>query len=111
MAKSEPGVPAIETSIDTLKKLSALIGKQKVTWRYDPVLLTAEYTVEQHLKTFARMANALAPHVDRCIFSFVEMYKKLDTSMPELIPLTNGDKERLASGMGEIARETGLWLL
>ncbi len=73
----EPGVPDIDKSIDTLIKLSALVGKQRVSWRYDPVLLTKDYTVKRHLETFERMASALAPYIDRCIFSFVEMYKKL----------------------------------
>lgn len=106
----EPGVPGIAQSIDTLKRLSAIIGRQKVAWRYDPVLLTEDYTVERHLDTFASMAEEIAPHVDRCIFSFVEMYKKLDANMPELIPLTEDDMERLARGMGRIAKECGLWL-
>ncbi|MFR4222386.1 MAG: DUF1848 family protein [Akkermansia sp.] len=36
-------------------------------------------------------------------FSFVEMYRKLQTNMPELIPLTEKDKEELAAGLGAIA--------
>ena len=106
----EPGVPPIEKSINTLKKLSAIVGKQRVAWRYDPVLLTKKYTVQSHLETFERMAKVLVPCVDRCIFSFVEMYKKLETNMPELIPLTDRDKDRLARGLGEIAAKYGLYI-
>lgn len=69
----EPGVPAIEKSMETLKKLSAIVGKQRVAWRYDPVLLTEKYTIQTHLETFEKMAKELAPFVDRCIFSFVEL--------------------------------------
>ena len=36
----EPGVPSIEESIATLKKLSQIVGKKRLVWRYDPVLLT-----------------------------------------------------------------------
>lgn len=54
------------------------------------------------------MAERLAPHVDRCIFSFVEMYKKLETNMPELIPLTENDQERLAEGLGRVAKQNSL---
>lgn len=99
----EPGVPSIEKSIDILKKLSAIVGKGRLAWRYDPVLLTEKYTIPLHLETFERMAKEIAPFVDRCIFSFVEMYKKLETNMPELIPLTMEDQNILAKGMGEIA--------
>lgn len=106
----EPGVPSIEKSMETLKKLSAIAGKQRVAWRYDPVLLTGKYTIQTHMDTFARMAKELTPYVDRCIFSFVEMYKKLEINMPEIIPFTEGDKDVLARGLGEIAARNGLHL-
>lgn len=55
----EPGVPPVEEAIDTLKRLSAQVGKGRVAWRYDPVLLTEAYTVEHHLETFEAMAANL----------------------------------------------------
>ena len=106
----EPGVPDIDKSIDTLIKLSALVGKQRVSWRYDPVLLTKDYTVKRHLETFERMASALAPYIDRCIFSFVEMYKKLEVNMPEIIPLSGQDIDTLAQGLGSIAEKYGIYI-
>lgn len=106
----EPGVPSIEESMRTLIELSQKVGKKRVVWRYDPVLLTEKYTVETHLQTFEYMANMLAPHIDRCIFSFVEMYKKLETNMPELILLTEQEKIMLAEGFGEIAKKYGIHL-
>ncbi len=101
----EPGVPGIDESMATLAKLSEVVGANRIAWRYDPVLLTSEYTIRRHLETFERMASFLSGHIDRCIFSFVEMYRKLQTNMPELIPLTEKDKEELAAGLGAIAAE------
>jgi hypothetical protein len=106
----EPGVPSISQSIETLIELSKIVGREKIAWRYDPVLLTESYTIERHLETFSQMAKQITPWVSRCIFSFVEMYKKLKTNMPEIILLTPEDKQRLAQGMGAIAEENGLWL-
>ena len=106
----EPGVPSIEESMQTLIELSKLAGKQRVAWRYDPVLLTEKYTVSRHIETFEKMANMLAPYIDRCIFSFVEMYKKLEINMPELIPLSAQDMEELAQGLGSIAEKNGIYL-
>ena len=71
----EPGVPSIDESIDTLYELEKQVGRKRICWRYDPVLLTGRYTVEKHLETFRYMTERLADHVDRCIFSFVEMYR------------------------------------
>jgi hypothetical protein len=99
----EPGIPDIDTSIDTLFKLEKIVGKQRIAWRYDPVLLTKKYTIQQHLITFAHMAARLSGHVDRCIFSFVEMYNKLQFNMDELLILTEEDMEELARGLGQIA--------
>lgn len=104
----EPGVPSIKESMETLIDLSRLVGKQRIAWRYDPVLLTKEYTIERHLETFEEMAGVLAPYIDRCIFSFVEMYKKLETNMPELIPLSQEDMNTLAKGLGSIAQKYGI---
>ena len=106
----EPGVPSVEESIQTLIELSKLVGKQRVAWRYDPVLLTKKYTVSRHIETFDKMANMLAPYIDRCIFSFVEMYKKVEINMPELIPLSAQDMDELAQGLGSIAEKNGIYL-
>ena len=106
----EPRVPSIDESMETLKSLSAIVGKQRIAWRYDPILLTEKYTISTHMETFNRMARELVPYVDRCIFSFVELYKKLDHNMPELKAMAETEKESLAKGLGEIAERHGLYL-
>lgn len=104
----EPRVPTIDESIETLKELSRKVGRERIVWRYDPVLLTCRYTVERHIDTFARMAERLAPYVDRVLFSFVVWYKKLAANMPDLLPISESDKIRLARAFGEIARKNHL---
>ena len=106
----EPGVPSIGQSVETLMALSKQVGKGRVAWRYDPVLLTRKYTIERHMETFERMAATLAPHIDRCIFSFVEMYKKLESNMPEIIPFSDWEMEEVARGLGAIAQKYGVSL-
>ncbi len=78
----EPGVPSIDESIATLKELSSMVGRERVAWRYDPILLTDRYTKDVHRRTFTRMAEDLTPYVGMCIFSFVDMYRKLDVILP-----------------------------
>lgn len=101
----EPNVPSIDKSIETLIKLSEIVGKKRIAWRYDPILLTENYTKEIHYETFNYMAQKLSPYIDRCIFSFVEMYKKLKTNMPEIILLTDNNKVEIAKNIGLIAKE------
>lgn len=106
----EPNVPNIDASIETLIKLSKIIGKEKVLWRYDPILLTKNYTVDKHIETFKYMAKRISPYVQRCIFSFVEMYKKLEYNMPEIIPLTHNSKIKILNELGKIAKSNNLYI-
>lgn len=106
----EPNVPSIDDSINTLIELSKIVGKEKVLWRYDPILLTKKYTVEKHIQTFEYMAKRLSPYIQRCIFSFVEMYKKLDYNMPEIISFTNEDKKKILKNIGEIGKKYNFYI-
>lgn len=104
----EPNVPHIEDSVKTLLELEKIVGKNRIAWRYDPVLLTDRYTVQTHRKTFAYLCDALTSHVDRCIFSFVEIYRKLETNLPELRMMSNEEKLELAYSLGRIANVHGI---
>ena len=100
----EPGVPSIDESIENLLELEKQVGAARLIWRYDPVLLTREYTIQRHKETFAYLVSRLAGHVDRCVFNFVELYRKLRYNMPELIMLTAAAKCELAASFGDNAR-------
>ncbi len=106
----EPGVPDIDASIDTFLSLAQIVGPQRMAWRYDPILLTKEYTVQRHLETFDYIAGKLSRQFDRCIFSFVEMYSKHKTNLPELIPITKAEMDQIAAGIGAIAAKRGFLL-
>ena len=106
----EPGVPDIETSIDTLLTLSKKVGARRVAWRYDPILLTDKYTAARHMEIFGFISSRLSGNIDRCIFSFVEMYKKHETNFPELIPITPPVMDEISKGLGAIAAKYGFVL-
>lgn len=104
----EPLVPSIEDSVQILYDLESIVGARRICWRYDPVLLTEKYTIARHLETFGWLCDQLAGHVDRCIFSFVERYQKLEQNFPELEYTSAQDKDTLAAGLGRIAAEHGI---
>ncbi len=106
----EPGVPSIDESIETLKALSKAVGRERVAWRYDPVLLTDRYTAETHEFTFNYIAERVHQYIDRCIFNFVEMYRKLERNMPELVKISDEEKDRLAAMLGRAAAEHGIYI-
>ena len=83
-----------EVIIPTFQELSRRIGKEKVIWRYDPILFTEKYTPEYHLKAFEQIANALNGYTKKCVISFVDTYAKNKKSMVEL-GVRELDKEQI----------------
>ncbi len=82
---------SIEAKVpDTLERIAAFqalaerIGKEKVIWRYDPILFTDRYTPSFHAAAFAGFAEKLAGFTEKCIVSFVEMYRKCERNMQGL---------------------------
>lgn len=71
-------------------------------------MLTEKYTVQKNIKTFEYIISKIYKYVDRCIFSFVEMYKKHETNFPELIPLTEENKDYITRNIGIIAQKYNL---
>ncbi len=77
----EPNVPCREERIETFRTLADRIGKEKVIWRYDPIIFTSRYSEQFHLEAFAHLAEQLSGFTDRCIISFLQMYKKCQRNM------------------------------
>lgn len=106
----EPGVPDYHDVMETFKKLSSMVGKNNICWRYDPIFISEKYTVEHHLKCFEEMTRTLAPYTNFCIFSFVQLYKKLSFTFPELRAVSEEEKKILLSEMGKIAKSCNIRL-
>ena len=55
----EPGVADKDEMIKIFRRLSRRIGPERVVWRYDPVLLGGDYTIQYHREWFEKMCRAL----------------------------------------------------
>jgi len=91
--------------IPVFQNLSDKIGREKVIWRYDPILINSNYTIDYHLKTFETFAKELRGYTDKVIISFVDMYAKIATNMRELniVPLKYDDMIFIGMKLKEIA--------
>lgn len=76
----EPGIPPLEKRIDTFKQLSEAIGKERVIWRFDPVLKTDTLSIDEVLSRFNYLAEQLNAYTERCVFSYVDIYPKISCS-------------------------------
>lgn len=88
----EPNVPSLEQSIYTFKELSERYGKDKVIWRYDPILLSDTYDIDKHLSTFTILSRELASYTDRVVINFISMYEKVKRHMPGLQEVSYNEK-------------------
>lgn len=69
----EPGVPGIETRVEVFRALSRLLGRERVIWRYDPVILGGGMDADWHAGAFRYLASRLSGSTCRCMFSFLRL--------------------------------------
>ncbi|MDR0307885.1 MAG: DUF1848 domain-containing protein [Chitinispirillales bacterium] len=103
----ETGLPPKRDRIDTFKKLSDKIGKEKIIWRYDPILLNKEHTIDYHIDFFGEIATSLRDYTEKVTISFVDLYNKNSKNMEFVknIPITKNCKLKITEIFGKIARE------
>jgi len=106
----ETNVPEKSKIIETFKKLSDLIGKKKVIWRYDPILISEKYDQSYHFKQFGHLANKLHHHTEKCIISFLDFYQKTKrkTKHLNLIKISELDKIEIAQQFVQIGNKYNL---
>jgi hypothetical protein len=71
----EPGVPRVEKRINAFIRLSRKIGKGRVTWRFDPLVLSDRITVTDLLEKIRSIGDRIHLYTERLVFSFVEIAK------------------------------------
>jgi DNA repair photolyase len=79
----EPRVPNVQTRIETFIELSEKVGKEKVIWRFDPLILTDKIGVDELLRKVEGIGNQLKNHTSKLVFSFadIEIYKSVPRNL------------------------------
>lgn len=70
----EPRVPPLDQRLKTFGALAGKLGRERVIWRYDPILFNRTYTPDFHLKSLAYIAQALRGLTEKCVISLVDRY-------------------------------------
>ncbi len=99
----EPNVPGTAESMATFLLLSEMIGKERIDWRFDPIVLTEKYSLDYHAEQFETMCQWLHDATERCIISFMDDYG--NNGFPELEPW---EMEAVAERLSGIAARYGL---
>lgn len=70
----EPNVTSLENSIETFKILSNKIGNKNVIWRYDPIFISNNISIQHHIESFEYICRELENYTNRCVISFIDLY-------------------------------------
>ncbi len=110
----EPNVPTIKERIETFRKLSLMIGKEKVIWRFDPLVLTDTMDVNRLLDKVKVVGDSIYEFTEKLVISFIDIkkYKTVDNRLskhhirckeftPELM-------EEIAKGISKLNERWGL---
>jgi len=92
----EPNVPPVAKRIETFKNLSQMVGKEKVIWRFDPLIITPTIGPRELLRRIWNVGNQLKGYTDKLVFSFVDVkaYRKVQNNLvKETMLFTKEDVE------------------
>lgn len=109
----EPNLPSKRDElISTFIELSKLVGREKVIWRYDPILLNDRYTFEYHIKAFNEIAYKLSQYTEKVVISFIDFYAKTQRNTKDLalVNLTVSDMNKIGKELSHIAHSNNLMI-
>lgn len=105
----EANVPKKSQTLRVLEKLSKKIGKERIIWRYDPIIINEKYSMEYHLKYFELLCKKFKYISNKVVISFLEEYEKIKGSFRYRIPAYE-EKMGLVKEFKRISSKYGLKL-
>ncbi len=110
----EPRVPSLEERVETFKRLSERVGRERVIWRFDPLILTDKLSVSDLLAKVERLGDMVAQYTSRLVFSFIDInaYKKVSGNLKNggvnAREFTSDEMCAVAQRIGELAKDWGI---
>ena len=106
----EPNLPPKKEIIESVKRISKIVGIDNLYVRYDPILKNNKYTIEYHKKAFNKLCTLLNGYVKNIIVSFIDEYKNTskNKNILKLIDFTEEDYKEIGTSFSKIAKENGM---
>jgi hypothetical protein len=60
--------------VETFINLSLQIGKERIIWRYDPIIINKTFSTEYHIEKFNSLCESLHKYTEKCVLSFIDRY-------------------------------------
>lgn len=79
----EENLPPLQERIDTFIELSKKIGKEKVIWRFDPLVLLDDCNVDNLIEKIENIGNQIHQYTNKLVFSFadISIYRKVKSNL------------------------------
>lgn len=79
----EKGVPPLDERIETFKVLVEKLGKGRVIWRFDPLILTDSISQDDLLRKIDHIGDRLLGYTEKLVFSFADInsYRKVRSNL------------------------------
>jgi len=97
--------------LSAFKKISEIVGKDRIIWRYDPILINTKYSAAYHIRAFEKIATELHNYTKKVTISFIDTnYRGLKSSADKvnLTTLTSEMQKELAYALAAIAHKYNL---
>ena len=104
----EPNVPDKDIVMKSFQELSDRVGINSIGWRYDPIFISQEYTLERHIEAFEAMADRLSGYTDTCVISFIDLYQKVRRNFRQVREVKWDERITLAKEFVRIGRKYGI---
>lgn len=104
----EPYVPDKHEVLDSFKRLSQIVGKRAVSWRYDPIFISQKYSLDYHKRVFEKMVAELCGYTEQVVISFIDLYSKTRRNFPQAREVTPEERVEIGRYFAEIGRRYGI---
>ena len=110
----EPNVPSVAERVDVFRRLADRIGKERVIWRFDPLILTEKISIEVLLERISNIGQQLKGYTEKLVFSFIDIaaYRKVQKNLMGIgvREFSPDDQVKFTRGLAELNRAFGFEL-
>lgn len=104
----EPNVPDKDLVMGSFRQLSETVGPDCMCWRYDPIMIDSDWTVQRHIEAFSAMCAKLEGLTRTCVISYIDLYEKVLRNFPQVQSVPFEIQLELTGRLVEIAADHGM---
>lgn len=108
----EPHLRPLEERIGRFRELACRFGRERLVWRFDPIILGGGLTSNELVSRFSRIGERLSSFTSRIVVSFVDItaYRRVSASLRDT-PFREAaalERAELAAAIGVSAAKWGI---